>query len=126
MKSALLGAACLLLAACSAPPNNPTTSAPAAQASGSSKTATVDLPPSYLFAPASIEVKPGTTITWTNHDNFTHSVQVQGQPAGVDSNVHMMSPGQSTQITFDKPGTYQYVCTLHAQNMKGTVVVDSA
>ena len=75
---------------------------------------------------ASAYMKPGTIITWTNHDNFTHSVQVHGQPAGVDANVHMVSPGQSTQITFDQPGTYQYVCTLHTQNMKGTVVVDSA
>ena len=123
MKSVLLGAACLLLAACGAPPKAAPTSVPA---STGAKTATVDLPPSYLFSPASIEVKPGTTITWTNHDNFTHSVQVQGQPAGVDANVHMLSPGQTAQITFDKPGTYEYLCTLHAQNMKGTVVVDSA
>jgi plastocyanin len=99
---ALLGAAC----------------APAAAARPVSTT-TVDLPPSYIFQPAAIEVTRGSTVTWTNHDNFTHSVQVQGQ-----SDVHMMTPGQSTQITFDQPGTYAYVCTLHTQNMKGTVVVD--
>ena len=95
-------------------------------ASGSSaasapvRTNQVDLPPSYVFRPATIEVPAGTTVTWTNHDNFTHSIQVQVQG---QSEVHMLNPGQSTQITFDAPGTYPYVCTLHTQNMKGTVVV---
>ena len=26
-------------------------------------------------------------------------------------------------ITFDKPGTYHYVCTLHSHDMHGTVIV---
>jgi plastocyanin len=74
------------------------------------KTTQVDLPPSYVFQLAAIEVVRGSTVTWTNHDNFTHSVQVQGQ-----ADVHMLSPGQTTQITFDQPGTYPYVCTLHTR-----------
>jgi plastocyanin len=78
----------------------------------------VDLPPSYVFRPDAIQVTPGTTVTWTNHDNFTHSVQVQGQ-----TDVHVMKPGESAQITFDQPGTYAYVCTFHTQNMRGTVTV---
>src|SRR3979411_538253 len=81
----------------------------------------VDLPPSYQFAPANIEVRPGSMVTWTNHDNFTHSVEVQGQ-----TEVHMLRPGESTQISFAQPGTYPYVCTLHTQNMRGTVVVTVA
>ena len=32
----------------------------------------VDLPKSYKFAPAAITVTAGTTVTWTNDDNFTH------------------------------------------------------
>jgi plastocyanin len=78
----------------------------------------VDLPPSYVFRPDAIQVAPDTTVTWTNHDNFTHSVQVQGQ-----SDVHVMKPGESARITFDQPGTYAYVCTFHTQNMRGTVLV---
>ncbi len=81
----------------------------------------VDLPPSYKFAPDHITVAAGSTVTWTNHDNFTHSVLV----AGLDgqSDVHMMRPGESAQITFSTPGEYHYVCTLHTQNMQGTVTV---
>jgi plastocyanin len=86
-------------------------------------TTSVDLPPSYLFQPAVIQVHAGDTVTWTNHDNFTHSVQVQGASSGVDANVHLMHPGDTAQITFTAPGTYNYVCTFHTQNMKGVVIV---
>jgi len=82
------------------------------------RTTSVDLPVSYKFEPAHIVVAPGSTVTWTNHDNFTHSVQVDGQ-----SEVHMLRPGESTQIVFATPGEYHYVCTLHTQNMQGSVSV---
>jgi len=81
-------------------------------------TTSVDLPPSYKFEPAHIEVSAGSTVTWTNHDNFTHSVEVDGQ-----SEVHMMRPGETAQVTFSTPGDYHYVCTLHTQNMQGVVTV---
>ena len=82
------------------------------------RTSQVDLPPSYQFSPARVQVASGTTVTWTNHDNFTHTVQVEGEP-----NVYTMRPGESAQITFNSPGTFNYVCTLHSQNMKGSVTV---
>ena len=81
-------------------------------------TTQVDLPPSYQFAPTRIQVSTGSIVTWTNHDNFTHSVQVEGE-----SEVHMMRPGETAEVTFSAPGTFNYLCTLHAQNMKGTVLV---
>ena len=110
----LLGLACILLAGC-AP-----TSAAAVQRSGEPvSTVQVDLPPSYVFVPQHIQVASGTTVTWTNHDNFTHSVQVER----LGTEVHMLKPGEATQITFSTPGDYQYVCTLHAQTMRGSVTV---
>lgn len=95
-----------------------TSSSGAAGSAAPVRTNQVDLPPSYLFSPTAIQVSPGATVTWTNHDNFSHSVQIQGQ-----SEVHMIKPGETTQITFDAPGTFNYICTLHAQNMKGSVQV---
>jgi len=90
---------------------------PAATAAEPVNTSSVDLPPSYRFDPQVIQVTAGTTVTWTNHDNFTHAVQLQ------DGVVHAMQPGQSVALAFDTPGTYAYVCTFHAQNMRGTIVV---
>jgi plastocyanin len=84
-------------------------------------TTTVDLPPSYRFAPTAIVVAKGSTVTWTNHDNFTHSVQFLN--GGLPSNPLLMQPGQSVTFTFDTAGTFQYQCHLHPQNMKGSVTV---
>src|SRR5215468_7725813 len=81
--------------------------------------AQVTMPPSYRFDPPAIRIPAGTTVTWRNADNFTHSVSV------VDGKFPLLnlSPGQSGTITFDQPGAYAYICTYHAQDMKGTVIV---
>ena len=80
-------------------------------------TTEVAMAKSYRFDPKTIEIKAGDTVTWTNEDNFTHTVEVGGQDD------HKVGRGDSVEITFDKPGTYHYVCTLHSQDMEGTVIV---
>jgi plastocyanin len=72
---------------------------------------------SYRFDPKKIEIEAGQTVTWRNEDNFTHTVEVEGQED------HKVDQGDSVEITFDEPGTYDYVCTLHSQDMDGTVIV---
>jgi plastocyanin len=72
---------------------------------------------SYRFDPKVVEIDAGDTVTWTNDDNFTHTVQVDGQPD------HEVEQGESFSITFDEPGTYHYVCTLHSKDMDGEVIV---
>jgi plastocyanin len=86
-------------------------------------TTTVDLPPSYRFAPAAISVAPGATVTWTNHDNFSHSVQFLD--GGLPPDPLDMKPGETVTFSFAAAGTYNYQCSLHPQNMRGTVVVAS-
>ena len=88
--------------------------------SGSSEpvaTTEVAMAKSYRFDPETIEVEAGARVTWTNEDNFTHTVQVDGQED------HKVDKGASVSIAFDKPGTYEYVCTLHRRDMSGTVIV---
>ena len=77
----------------------------------------VQMVKSYRFDPKVIEIESCDTVTWTNEDNFTHTVQVEGQED------HKVEQGESVEITFDEPGTYDYVCTLHSQDMDGTVIV---
>jgi plastocyanin len=84
------------------------------------ETTEVQLPKSYRFEPAAIAVPVGATVTWTNDDNFTHNVTFEGsEPA-------TMSPGTSTTRTFDTAGTFAYQCTLHPQDMQGTVEVSGS
>ena len=80
-------------------------------------TTEVQMAKSYRFEPKAISVQAGDTVTWTNDDNFTHTVQVDGQED------HEVDRGDSVSITFDEPGTYHYVCTLHRRDMDGTVTV---
>ena len=82
-------------------------------------TTEVDLPPSYRFEPEAITVPAGSTVTWTNSDNFTHSVQLT---EGEDE-PRLMQPGQTASITFTEPGSYPYECHLHPQDMRGVVTV---
>lgn len=94
--------------------------ATAASASVPVATNKVDLPRSYLFSPAAIAVSAGTTVTWTNDDQFTHSVRL------LPSNevLGILKPGESLTHTFTAPGVYQYDCSFHPQDMKGTVTVN--
>ena len=80
-------------------------------------TTEVTMAKSYRFEPRTIEVEAGATVTWKNEDNFTHTVQVDGEGD------HEVGRGESVSIAFEKPGTYHYVCTLHRRDMDGTVIV---
>ena len=80
-------------------------------------TTEVEMVKSYRFDPKVIAVEAGDTVTWTNEDNFTHTVQVDGQED------HKVGKGENVSITFDTPGTYSYVCTLHSKDMDGEVIV---
>jgi plastocyanin len=81
------------------------------------ETTDVTMAKSYRFEPKTIEVEAGDSVTWTNDDNFTHTVQVDGQED------HKVDRGDSVSIAFDQPGTYHYVCTLHRRDMDGEVIV---
>jgi plastocyanin len=70
------------------------------------------------FSAPSLTVKPGTTVTWVNHDDDTHTVTSTVETfrsPGLD-------PDETFSYTFTKPGTYEYYCTLHPL-MTGKVIV---
>jgi plastocyanin len=80
-------------------------------------TTEVQMVKSYRFDPKVIEIKAGEMVTWTNEDNFTHTVEVDGQEN------HKVGQGESFSVTFEEPGIYHYVCTLHSKDMDGEVIV---
>lgn len=74
----------------------------------------------YKFLPQVLTIKVGTTVRWTNSEKrTTHSVQFLG-PNGLES--ERLFPGEAWQRTFDKPGSYPYVCGPHPE-MKGGIDV---
>ena len=77
----------------------------------------------YAFAPASITVNEGDTITWTNQDTAPHTVTTTSGPQSLNS--PYLSKGQSWSYTFSAPGTYEYYCTVHP-DMRARVIVRAA
>jgi Icc protein len=72
----------------------------------------------FSFAPTTVSVPAGTTITWTNHDDVPHQV--------VSTEHKFKSPVLDTDGQFsyqvDAPGAYKYFCSLHPR-MTGQIVV---
>lgn len=72
----------------------------------------------FAYSPANIQVKAGTTVTWSNQDTAPHTVTFRNGMK--DSGV--LQKGQTFSYTFTTPGTYQYYCTVHPY-MVATVTV---
>lgn len=76
-----------------------------------------------FFAPASLQVVAGTTVTWTWAAGATsHSVQSQGSPSFTSSAI-MTGAGSTYSVQFNTPGTYHYDCAVHGAAMSGTIIV---
>ena len=75
----------------------------------------------FAFTPATITVKPGTRVTFTNRDDIPHTV-VSAAKTPLFKSPHPLDTDDTFVVTFDKPGTYAYFCSLHA-HMQGTIVV---
>jgi plastocyanin len=93
-------------------------SQPAPKAEGEGGGATVSME-NIQFNPGELTIKVGDSVTWTNDDTVGHDVTgdgfTSGDPGGLEN-------GDTFQHTFDKAGTFDYVCKAHA-GMKGTVLV---
>lgn len=74
---------------------------------------------SFMFAPMTLNVKAGSTVTWTNEDQEPHTVVSE---TGLFKS-GALDTADSFSFKFDTPGTYHYVCTIHPR-MTGTVVVE--
>src|SRR5262249_56212243 len=72
----------------------------------------------FKFAPVALEVPRGTTVTWVNHDEETHTI--------TSTTGAFASPGlgndETFRQTFIRPGSYEYFCALHPK-MRATVIV---
>jgi len=84
------------------------------------RTEQVDMPKSYKFSPEVVEVKAGTTVTWTNHDDFPHNVTLLTGPDKTSKDVGI---GDSVDMAFAEAGTVYYHCSFHPQQMRGKVIV---
>ncbi|MDR3462345.1 MAG: cupredoxin family copper-binding protein [Beijerinckiaceae bacterium] len=74
----------------------------------------------FSFNQASLTVKAGTRVTWTNRDDIPHTVVDADDPKAMKS--PPLDTGEQFEHTFAKAGTFHYFCSLHP-HMQGTIVV---
>ena len=77
------------------------------------------------FNPKDITVKAGQTITFTNDESVPHDVHKQSGPGGdfASGPDGGLQQGDTFKLKLDKPGTYEYVCHVHAPGMAGSITV---
>ena len=72
----------------------------------------------FAFTPASLTIKPGTKVTFVNHDDIPHSIVC----VALKMRSKALDTDQSFEFTFATEGSFDYFCGLHP-HMKGKIIV---
>ncbi len=81
---------------------------------------TVDIS-GFAFAPSTVTVTVGATVSWTNDDAQNHTATADD--GTFDTGV--VSNGTTKTVTFSTVGTFGYHCRIHS-SMTATVIVEAA
>lgn len=73
----------------------------------------------FKFGPNTLSVRAGTTVTWTNRDEESHTVT---SSAGAFASA-ALDRGEMFSYRFTAPGTYTYFCALHP-HMTARIIVN--
>jgi plastocyanin len=94
----------------------------AAVSSLGSPTTTIAATDNLVFVPDSTPAATGDIIEFKNTGSVVHTVTFQdSNDACLTDNT--LAPGATWEVKFTQPGTYNYLCTIHAPNMKGVIKV---
>jgi len=72
----------------------------------------------FSFSPATITVRAGTTVRWTNRDDIPHTVVSDDKVFKSKA----LDTDEAFTYTFTKPGTYGYFCSIHPKMIAKVVV----
>jgi plastocyanin len=89
-----------------------------ARAAGPSSTVSID---NFTFAPRTLKIKTGTTVTWINRDDIPHGIASSNNAFAKSKT---LDTDNSYSFIFTTPGTYQYFCYIHP-HMVGSIVVEA-
>lgn len=88
------------------------------------------------FEPAALHVPVGTTVTWTNHSDRSHTISTAARDPATKQFAQVpraarpwrsgdVQPGAVFRRRLTVPGRYVYYCRYHARDqMIGTIVVE--
>ena len=72
----------------------------------------------FTFKPNVLTIKPGTTVTFVNHDDIPHSIV----ESGGKFKSKVLDTDESFKMAFETAGDVGYFCGLHP-HMTGRIVV---
>jgi plastocyanin len=76
----------------------------------------------YAFSPATLTIKVGTQVVWTNTTDAPHTVT--SDKAGIFGTTGNLTQNQTFMSTFTTAGKFAYHCNVHPY-MKATITVTS-
>ncbi|HKF81872.1 MAG TPA: plastocyanin/azurin family copper-binding protein [Solirubrobacterales bacterium] len=84
----------------------------------------------FYFAPSAVTIKKGRAVkwTWSSYNTYPHDVHLKQGPAGLKNKSRFSTTTTAVtearfQRTFEVPGTYKFICTVHPSEMRMTVTV---
>ena len=84
----------------------------------------------FFFAPTAVTIRKGLAVkwVWASTNTYPHDVHLKKGPANLErkgsySTKTTAVSGAHFQKTFETPGTYKYICTIHPDEMRMTITV---
>lgn len=84
----------------------------------------------FFFGPDSLTIHKGKAVkwVWSESNTYPHDVHLKQGPKrlaerGTYSTRTTAVSGASFKKTFERPGTYRFICTIHPTQMKLTLTV---
>jgi plastocyanin len=84
----------------------------------------------FYFAPTAVTIKKGRAVkwVWSSYNTYPHDVHLKQGPKALRNKSRFSTTTTAVtdahfQRTFEVPGTYKFICTVHPSEMKLTVTV---
>lgn len=84
----------------------------------------------FYFAPTAVTIKKGRAVKWiwSEYNTYPHDVHLKQGPKALKNKSRFSTTTTavteaSFQRTFEVPGTYKFICTVHPSEMRMTVTV---
>jgi plastocyanin len=85
----------------------------------------------FFFAPTAVTIRKGGSVkwVWSSENTNPHTVHLRSGPKGLKNRGSYSTRTSAVsearfRKTFETPGTYRFICTIHPSLMRMTVVVD--
>jgi plastocyanin len=84
----------------------------------------------FYFAPTAVTIRKGRAVkwVWSSYNTYPHDVHLKQGPKALKNKSRFSTTTTAVtdahiQRTFEVPGTYKFICTVHPSEMKLTVTV---